>query len=161
MVERGEQIVSDIRRLSELYAAIGQELIDTEESLAPLRGAPVTIAYLASEGDPKAAGKTVQGKCEKIADKYKWGIPADFTITLFEPNIEYMTEDQIRILIFHELLHLQVDGDDVRIVGHDLEDFKEIIDRFGTEWNYDRQMTLQDYEVEHERKEDELEANSD
>lgn len=145
--------MSDVRHISDEYTLIGQELIDTEESLAPLRSAPATIVYLASEGAPKAAGKSVQGKCEKVADKYKWGIPADFTITLFEPNIDYMTDEQIRILIFHELLHLQVDGDDVKVVGHDLEDFKEIIDRYGTEWNYDKQMTLKDWEVAHESQE--------
>lgn len=146
--------MADIRHISDEYALIGQELIDTEESLAPLREAPITIVYLASEGAPTAAGKLVQGKCEKVADKYKWGIPADFTITLFEPNIEYMTDEQIRILIFHELLHLYVDGDEVKVVGHDLEDFKEIIDRYGTEWNYDKQMTLKDWEVAHELEED-------
>lgn len=75
------------------------------------------------------------GQCEKIADKYKWGIPCDFTITIFEPNIIGWTDEQLRILIFHELLHVGVDGDRLFIVPHDLEDFRVIIDEFGVDWN--------------------------
>ena len=51
-----------------------------------------------------------------------------------------MTEEQIRILIFHELLHIGIEVDDdgeehYSCVPHDLEDFKQIIDRFGTDWD--------------------------
>ena len=71
--------------------------------------------------------------------KYKWGIFADFTITLFVKNNVGMSEEQIRTLLFHELLHIGIepgpDGDEIYSVrNHDLEDFKVIIDRFGTDW---------------------------
>ena len=41
--------------------------------------------------------------------------------------------------MFHELLHVGIepgaDGDEIYTVRkHDLEDFKSIIDRYGTEW---------------------------
>ena len=75
-----------------------------------------------------------------IRKKYKWGIPCDFTITVFEPNVEGMTDEQMRILIFHELLHVGItfnsDGtESYFIVPHDLEDFKLIVDRYGTDWS--------------------------
>jgi hypothetical protein len=62
------------------------------------------------------------------------------TITVFEPNIVGFTEEQLRILIFHELLHIKIgyDKNNTEVYGtkpHDLEDFKEIINRFGTDWN--------------------------
>ena len=84
-------------------------------------------------------GKVVKAQCEKISDKYKWGIPCDFTITVFEPNCEGMTEEQMKMLIFHELLHVKIsykdDGTETYGINpHDLEDFKLIIDRFGTDW---------------------------
>lgn len=71
------------------------------------------------------------GQCE-----YKWGIPCDFTITIFEPNIIGFSEYQLRILLFHELLHVGYDLEEDRkyIKPHDLEDFKIIIDEFGTDW---------------------------
>lgn len=81
----------------------------------------------------------VLGQCEKIQDKYKWSIPCDFTITVFEPNVEGLTDEQIRILLFHELLHVGInrDGDKESyfVNPHDLEDFKLIVDKYGTDWN--------------------------
>lgn len=76
------------------------------------------------------------GQCEKVAEKYKWGIPCDFTITIFEPNIVGFTEEQIKILLFHELLHVGYDpeGERLYVKPHDLEDFKLIINEFGTDW---------------------------
>ena len=50
------------------------------------------------------------------------------------------TEDQMRILLFHELLHIGIefteDGQEkYSIKPHDYEDFKIIIDRYGTDWS--------------------------
>ena len=79
------------------------------------------------------------GVCERVQDKNKWAIPADFTITVFEPNVVDFTEDQIKILLFHELLHVGIEFKDgfetYSCKPHDLEDFKYIIDRFGTNWS--------------------------
>lgn len=80
----------------------------------------------------------VFAQCEKVAEKYKWGIPCDFTITVFEPNVAKFNEAQLRVLLFHELLHIGVefndDGISFSVKPHDLEDFKLIVDRFGTDW---------------------------
>lgn len=122
----------DKRTLNELYAEIGNELIKTEPELEYLIDAPITIVYLESTLKKKAKGKRVLGQCEKVTEKYKWSVPADFTITLFAPNIQGMTEEQIRILLFHELMHIGKDYVSTR--SHDLEDFKYIIDRFGVNW---------------------------
>lgn len=130
----------DSRKINEEYAKIGNDLIQTEEALAYIRNSKASIVYLSSEHKKTGNHKIIHAQCEKIADKYKWGIPADFTITVFEPNVEKFTEEQIRILLFHELLHVGIDVDDDGIehyscVPHDLEDFKLIIDRFGTDWD--------------------------
>ena len=124
----------DRRTLSEEYANIGNELIEGMPELAPLKDASITIVYLSSEHRKKGKGKKICAQCEKVGEKYKWGIPADFTITVFEPNIEGFTDEQIRILLFHELLHIgNMDGS-WTTVPHDLEDFKIIIDKYGTDW---------------------------
>lgn len=124
----------DRRTLSEEYANIGNELIETMPELAPLKYADITVVYLSSEHRKKGKGKKVCAQCEKVGEKYKWGIPADFTITVFEPNIEGFTDEQIRILLFHELLHIGRPDGTWTTVPHDLEDFKIIIDKYGTEW---------------------------
>ena len=47
-----------------------------------------------------------------------------------------MDDEQMRILLFHELLHIGVKDDGGTFVRqHDVEDFAEIINRFGTDWN--------------------------
>ena len=125
----------DNRCINEKYQEIAQELIDTRPELQELKYSDVTVILLDSDCEKKSKKKTVFGQCEKIADKYKWGIPCDFTITLFKPNIVGFTDQQIKILIFHELLHVGTDGDKMFIRPHDLEDFKIIIDEYGSDWN--------------------------
>ena len=122
----------DSREVSEEYAEIGARVIEEEDSLIDIRKSQATIKT--------AKGKAVCAECEKVPEKYKWSIPADFTITVFLPNVEGFTEDQKRILMFHELLHVGIefnsDGSETySTVPHDYEDFKEIIDRYGTEWS--------------------------
>lgn len=130
----------DSRTINEEYAAIGAELIEEEEALIDIANSEAQIIYLSSTHKKTASGKVVKAECEKISDKYKWGIPCDYTITVFEPNCEGMTAEQMKILIFHELLHIKIDFKDdgtetYGINPHDLEDFKLIIDRFGTDWS--------------------------
>lgn len=128
----------DNREIREEYARIGQDLIDTEPSLAHIKESQATIVYLSSEHEKKSGGKIVFGECEKVPQKWKWAVPCDFTITIYEPNVERFTDEQMRILIFHELLHVVItkDGNEesYSVKPHDVEDFREIIERFGLDW---------------------------
>lgn len=129
------------RTLNENYANIAQELIDKEPELAYIKDSRVRIAYLESDQSKKAdKDKLVLGECEKVAAKNKWAINYNFTITLFKNNLIGLSPAQIKIVLFHELLHVGIepgaDGDEIYSVRkHDLEDFKLIIDKFGTEWS--------------------------
>ena len=130
----------DSRTINEEYARVGEALIKEEEALVDIANSQATIIYLSSTHEKKGKDKVIYAQCEKVAEKYKWGIPCDFTITVFEPNVEGMTPEQIKILLFHELLHVGIEfcGDGTEsyyIKPHDLEDFKLIIDRYGTEWS--------------------------
>lgn len=122
----------DSRHISEQYTELAKQVIEENPELEYLRTAPVTIIFLASTHKKKGKGKSVYGQCEKVQEKNKWGIPADFTITIFEPNVAGMTEEQLKILLFHELLHVGRDYES--ITPHDLEDFKIIVDRYGVDW---------------------------
>lgn len=131
--------MADIRHLNEEYAMIAQELIDTEPVLEYIKNSQVSIAYLGSEHKKVENSKIIHAQCEKVQEKYKWGIPSDFTITVFEPNVRGFSDEQMKILIFHELLHIHIeykDGEEKYSVNpHDLEDFRYIIDRFGSHWD--------------------------
>lgn len=132
--------MSDNRQINETYAKIGAELIASEDALIDIRNSQATIIYLSSDYEKTDKGKLVLGQCEKIQDKYKWGIPADFTITLFEPNLQGKSDEAIKRIIFHELLHAGItfkdDGTEAYSINpHDIEDFKMLIDRWGTDWS--------------------------
>ena len=131
--------MADFREINEHYAEVAGELIAEENALEYIKNSNVSIIYLNSDAEKKSRGKITCGECEKVPDKYKWSIPADFIITVFEPNVENFTEEQIRILLFHELLHIGIeeDGNEEKyyVRPHDLEDFKLIIERFGIEWS--------------------------
>lgn len=129
----------DTRIIEPKIESIANKLIQDQELLEYIRNSEVRIAYLVSDHALKKNGKSVFGQCEKIQEKYKWTIPYDFTITLFQPNIEHLTADQIEILVFHELLHVGIkegsDGEKYKIIPHDLEDFDAIIRRYGIDWS--------------------------
>lgn len=128
------------RRQSERYAEIGMRLIRTEAAFADIRDSDATICFLSSDAAKTSRGRAVHGQCERVPDKWKWSVPADYAITIFEPNVDGMSEKQIEILLFHELLHVLIDhdkdgGEVYRIRPHDLEDFTSVIERFGVYWD--------------------------
>ena len=128
------------RTISEEYAEMAQKIIQKEFLLTDIRHSEATIIYLSSDKPKTSKGRAVCGECEKIPDKYKWAIPADFTITIYDPNVVTFTKEQMEILLFHELLHvgieLQGDGSEKYSVRpHDIEDFKEIVRRYGIDWD--------------------------
>lgn len=126
------------RAIREDLLEIANKLVKTEKSLAYIRESSVQFIVLGSDSEKKSKKRVVHGECEKIPAKYKWIIPYDFTITIFEPNVERFTEEQMRILLLHELMHIgiEVDGNEEKyfLVPHDVEDFKEILDKYGVEW---------------------------
>lgn len=132
--------MAEARSISERYALIGAELVENEESLAHIKRSHATIVYLSSNVEKRSHGKVVLGQCERVPERWKWAVPADFTITVFEPNVVGMSEMQLRVLIYHELLHVVIgnnkDGEEVyRCLPHDLEDFRAIVDAFGADWS--------------------------
>jgi hypothetical protein len=84
-------------------------------------------------------------------------IPHDYIIKIYEPNVSYMNDMQKRILMEHELMHIKVaesDSGDLKISTktHDVEDFKDIIEKYGIDWAEDlhQQMTWDEYEDDDE-----------
>lgn len=131
--------MAETRTLNDRYAELGQALVDSEPLLASVRESHATICYLGSDYAKRSKGRTVYGECERVADKNKWAIPADFLIVVYEPNCEGMDDEHLSRLLFHELLHVGVDaGEDgeehYSVRPHDLEDFRECVDRWGVDW---------------------------
>ena len=124
---------------SERIAAIGRDLVANDPALAQLRASSARIGYLESDAERRRGGKAVLGECEKVPSKYRWAVPYDFTVTVFTENAWGFTDEQLRILVLHELLHVGIerDGNDERLYvrPHDFEDFDVIAERHGIEWS--------------------------
>ena len=121
------------------YEEIGRELVETEPALAHIRGSEARIVYLSSDAERKSGGRPVLGQCERVPGKWKWAVPADFAVTLFEPNVRGLDDERIRIVIYHELLHVGIEpkkdgGESHQILPHDVEDFLAVVERFGLRW---------------------------
>ena len=127
------------RERSVEYERIARELIENDSSLAHVKGSAAKIAYLVSDKEKTSRRKPVLAECEKVPDKYRWSVPYDFTITVFEPNVERFDDEKRRILMLHELMHVGVERDGNEeayyVVPHDIEDFEEVIERYGARWS--------------------------
>lgn len=120
------------------YAELGAKVIANERSLQWIRQADVRIGFLRSFKEKKRAGIEVFGECIKVNELYEPFCPYDFLIVIYEQNIIQLTEKQLYILMFHELLHVGVsekNGElEYKVVPHDIEEFDEIISRYGLHW---------------------------
>ena len=121
------------------YAAIGRRLIQNEPVFEEIRDSGVRIAYLSSYEEKRKNGKVILGECVLVKEQYKWCVPYDFMIIIYEPNCFDLNRKQKRILIMHELMHVGIDqdSDDIKfkIVPHDVEEFWTIINRYGLTWD--------------------------
>ena len=61
-------------------------------------------------------------------------MPFDFVITFYWPNCENMTEEKLEMLMYHELRHVGFGDGTFTIIPHDVEDFRDVIDRWGLDW---------------------------
>lgn len=128
-------------------------LIEGESSLNKIKHWAVRIRIVYSEKPKNSKGKPVIAAIEKVPDLYREITLLDFVIVIHKPSLEGLSRAQVRIAIFEQLLKVQIDeeddGSDVRnmaLRGYDYEGFKEILDRYGSEWDkpWSRQMTIED-----------------
>ena len=120
--------------VSEEYGVLGADIIT--EKLPWILAAGISIGFLASTKEKKR-GKTkkILGDCTKVPERWKPYCPHDFVITIYETSCIGMTDDQLRILIWHELQHVGMDDKGKYYVRpHDVEDFDDILNIYGMRW---------------------------
>ena len=62
------------REISEYFAKMGAQLIDTAQELAYIKNSQVKIIYLVSNQAKKSGAKMVHGECEKVPFVSLWAI---------------------------------------------------------------------------------------
>lgn len=131
-----------------------QALIEEEPSLSKIKHWAIRIQIVYTEKPKTAKGRPVIAAIERVPDIYREITLLDYIITIHKPCLTGLNHEQVRIAIFEQLLKVkideQTDGTDVldlSLKGYDYEGFREIIDRYGSDWDkpYSRQMTIDDY----------------
>ena len=120
--------------ISDLYNLMSEDII--REKRPDILALGISVGFISST-KAKTIGKTklVLGECRKVTDLQKLFCPHDFLIIIYEPNCEGLTEEQMKILLWHELKHIGVDEEgETYVVPHDIEEFRDIIEAHGLDW---------------------------
>lgn len=117
-------------QVSNKYKDIADKLIDKF---------PVAFSHI--EIDKILFLEENQKSPNKYADIRNVGTPWNFItsykyiITFYEPKMMALNEAQQTMVVFHELLH--IDEDFVKVRKHNIEDFRELIAKYGVNWDID------------------------
>lgn len=126
-------------RYSEEYTNLAYQIAAKIPELNYIRDFGIAFAVLLSDEEKKTNRKIVYGDCEKVPDRFRYCCPYEFQIKLYEPNIDLLSEEQIKILLWHEMMHMGIDEETAEptyyTAPHDFEDFHCITDKFGIDWN--------------------------
>ena len=95
----------------------------------------IQIGYVRSYQRKIKYGQIIYADTEKTKNKYLAYLPFDFVITFYEPNTALFNDDQIRILMWHELRHIGIGEKGFKVMPHEVEDFYSIIEKHGVNWS--------------------------
>ncbi len=113
---------------------LGEKVIATMPDLQFISTYNIKIGYLVSYEHKRNGTKIIHADCRKIANVYTAYLPFHFIVTFYLANISYMTENQQKLLMYHELRHIGVGPKGLRIEPHDIEDFESIVKQYGMNW---------------------------
>lgn len=94
----------------------------------------IKIGYIISY-ERKNGEKIVYADCRKLQEPLKAYLPYDFLITFYDWHTGQMSDNQKKILMKHELKHIGLGTNGLKIMPHDIEDFKDILKDYGNDWN--------------------------
>ena len=115
-----DHVLDIVRRLIDLYHE-------------PLKDARIGV-IMRSEA-PVTGGRITYGKAERVSAKAQVHVPYDFIIWLANDGYQSLAPLQREALIDHELCHCQWGMDTgASIRPHDVEEFTEILQRYGYWW---------------------------
>lgn len=113
---------------------LGDKVLNHFPEFAHILNSGVRIGYLKSYENKKTNGKITNAECRIIKGVYTAYLPFDFIITFYHPAIFGMTENQLKILMLHELKHIGLNHKGWYLVPHDIEDFADILTKYGLGW---------------------------
>lgn len=92
----------------------------------------IRIGYVKTE-EVKSGEKTTYADTRKVTDVYQAYLPFDFVIT-FYGDVEFLSDKQRKLLMYHELRHIEVGTKGYKVRQHEVEDFRNILELYGINW---------------------------
>lgn len=110
---------------------IGATLIGTLPELQFLQD--TEIGYVWKKKGPIRSGKMIMAEVKKVGAREAFYSELEFVVILYAPHVAMLTNRQLEAAIYHELSHLMWDeeNENVRLRGHDLEMFRDEVNRYG------------------------------
>jgi len=130
-------------KINEAYRPIARAL---KSKFTELEFVPVeNILFVENLEDKKKKNNIpVYAQISKLPGKWEdiiyqtTGQSFEYMLEIFRENIHGMSRAQIVALVYHELKHIQFinsdNGPKVGIVGHDIEDWINMVEKFGSNW---------------------------
>lgn len=115
---------------------LGDKVLNHFPEFGHIKNSGVRIGYLKSYDKKQSNGKSTLAECRIIKGIYTAYLPFDFVITFFLPSIHGMSDNQIKLIMLHELKHIGLNHKGYYLVPHDIEDFRDILQRYGLNWNH-------------------------
>ncbi|MNO37513.1 hypothetical protein D3C76_275960 [compost metagenome] len=113
---------------------LAEQIIKRFPEFGIIREFNIKIGYVVSQ-ERKRGEKITYADCRKVQEVFKAYLPFDFIITFYERNTSMLNENQQKILMLHELRHITLGEKGLKIRPHDIEDFKDILETYGLDWN--------------------------
>lgn len=95
----------------------------------------ISIGYIRSYERKIKNGKATLGDCRKVTTNQGAFLMFDFLVTIYDANVSGMTDNQIKILLWHELKHIKMGDRGLTVAPHDVEEFDAIIESCGLHWD--------------------------
>lgn len=138
-----EKIVQRIRRLLDIpdyfvsgeLEQLGESVLYTMPDLRHILDSEVKIAYVLSYEEKKDKKRRIFAETKKVTGTMTAFLPYDVIITFYQPNIMDFTLNQLKILMWHELKHINITTTgQVTIVPHETEDWEIVLKQCGLDW---------------------------
>jgi len=120
---------------SQELAELGNKVIDKIEELSYIRDYEIKIGYVLSYERKTKDGQIVFADCRKVNGPYRAYLPYDIVITFYEPNTSYLSDNQQKVLMWHELRHITIGPKGIKVKDHDVKDWRSVIDALGLDWS--------------------------
>ena len=89
------------------------------------------IGFVTSYVNKNYSNKKKYADCKRVSSSFKAFIPYKYIITFYDYNTALLSDNQKKLLMYHELKHIDPEGG---LKRHDVEDFEKILREYGFDY---------------------------